>query len=524
MKGIITVAVKADIYTMKGRQKAQAMAWENSTGTILAVGNKKEILDKFKTLKPEVIDLKGQVVLPGFTDCHTHFCNWCLLQSQPNLEAESSIDGCLRLVEKHLKKMGPGEWLTGTGWNRNVWTDGRLPNRHDLDKVSQKNPVALWSKDWHALWVNSLALKALGIDKNTLEIAGGKIERDQKGAPNGLLREEAANKAYLRIPPVSDEKYRQALLSGQRKFAQMGLTGFHSMEGPGEYRRLMQLDNYGKMILRGVLFFRKDHLDELTSLKFSSGWGGRYLRLGGLKLFVDGSLGSQTALMLQPYEHSKYKGMSVLNKDELYTLVKKASESGLACAIHAIGDAANKMALDVYEKVCHIDRDLRHRIEHCQLVRPEDVRRFQKLGIIASVQPLHCPSDLDIIEKHWGKRGRNAYPFGSLAKAGVKLAFGSDAPIEVPDPFLAIQSAVTRQRVPADRPTFYPEQRMSLWDSLKAYTIDAAYASGDEGWKGTLEPGKVADFICLSEDIFKVKPEEIYNIKAVRTFIGGREA
>jgi predicted amidohydrolase YtcJ len=523
MKNNITVAVNAGIYTMKGRQKAQAIAWENFTGTILAIGNKNDILDKYKTLKAEVIDLKEKVVLPGFTDCHTHFCNWCLLQSQPDLEAESSIDGCLRLVEKHLKKISPGEWLTGTGWNRNIWTDSCLPDRHDLDKISKINPVALWSKDWHALWVNSLALKMLGIDRKTPEVPGGKIERDKTGYPNGLLREEAANRAYLQIPPISDEKYRQALLSGQRKFAKMGLTGFHSMEGLAEYHWLMQLGMKGQMILRGVLFFRKDHLDDVISLKFPSGWGGRYLRLGGLKLFVDGSLGSQTALMLKPYEHSKYKGMAVLGKDELYSLVKKASESGLSCAIHAIGDAANKMALDVYGKVRDIDRSLRHRIEHCQLVKPEDIRRFKKLGIIASVQPLHCPSDLDIIEKHWGKRGLNAYPFGSLAKTGVKLAFGSDAPIEVPDPFLAIQSAVTRQRVPADRPTFYPEQRMSLWDSLKAYTIDAAYASGDESWKGTLEPGKVADFICLSEDIFKVKPEEIYKIRAGRTFIGGRE-
>lgn len=523
MKTGITLAVNADIYTMRGRQRAQAMAWEKGRGTILEVGGQREITNRFKTVSPEVIDLKGKVVLPGFTDCHTHFCNWCLLQFQPNLEAERSIEGCLRLIKKYLNNTAPGEWLTGTGWNRNVWAEDRLPNRHDLDQVSKKNPVALWSKDWHTLWVNSLALKLLVLDKKTPEIAGGKIERDKEGRPIGLLREEAANRAYQRIPPISDQKYLQALMMGQGKFARMGLTGFHAMEGPAEYRLLGMLAGRGQMFQRGVMFFRQEHLDELVGLKFASGWGGRSLRLGGLKLFVDGSLGSQTALMLKPYEQSRYKGMAALEKCELQALVRKASENGLACAIHAIGDAANSMALDAFQKARDIDRRIRHRIEHCQLVRPTDVGRYRELGIIASVQPTHCPSDLDLIEKHWGPRGRNAYPFGSLARAGVKLAFGSDAPIETPDPFLAIQSAVTRQRAPADRPPFFPEQRISLWDSLKAYTIDAAYASGDEGWKGTLEPGKVADFICLSEDIFRVKPGEIHQVRAEKTFVGGRE-
>jgi hypothetical protein len=261
----------------------------------------------------------------------------------------------------------------------------------------------------------------------------------------------------------------------------------------------------------------------LTGIKFTSGWGGKQLRLGGIKLFVDGSLGSQTALMSKPYEHSKDRGMSVLDKDTLYALVKKASENGLACAVHAIGDAANQMALDVYEKVRDIDPGLRHRVEHCQLLRPEDVGRFKRLGIIASVQPIHCPSDLDIIKRHWGKRGKNAYPFGALSRAGVELAFGSDAPIETPDPFLAIQAAVTRQRVPPDRPPFHPEQALSVEQAVRAYTTGAAHSSGDENWKGSLEPGKVADFICLSQDVFKVRPGEICRIRAERTFIGGRE-
>lgn len=518
----IIVYHNARIWTNAGTGHAQAMACDPSGGSLLGVGNGSEILGRYAKLASEIIDLNGLSVLPGLTDSHIHFVGWCLMRSRPHLEKAGSIEECLGMVSGRLRRMEPGEWLVGTGWDKNLWKDPRLPGRLDLDRVSKRNPVALWSKDWHTLWMNSGGLKRLGIAKGTPEVPGGRIERDGRGRPTGLLREEAANHFYLRIPFPSDAMLKKAVLAGRDEFWRMGLTGFHSMEGPEEYRILQKLDEEYRLGLRGTLYFRHQHLERLAELGLRSGFGSRRLRIGGIKLFADGALGSQTAWMLEPYENSRSRGMAVVSKTALQALIDRASENGLACAVHAIGDAANRLALDVFEKSRRIETKLRHRIEHCQLVRPEDVRRFRKLGITASVQPIHCPSDLDIIERHWGSRGRHAYPFGSLARAGAVLAFGSDAPIEEPDPWRAIQAAVTRQRIPADRPPFHQEQKLTVEQAVRAYTAGAAYASGEEGWKGTLEPGKAADFICLSDDVFRMKPEEIHRVRVERTMVGGR--
>lgn len=488
----------------------------------MAVGSNAEILAKYRMAASEIVDLGGLSILPGLTDSHIHFVGWCLMRSRPHLESLRSLTECLRAVSEGLRRTKPSDWLVGTGWDKNLWDDGRTPGRRDLDRVSRKNPVALWSKDWHALWLNSAGLKRLGIARSTPELAGGRIERDTRGEPTGILREEAANHFYMRIPFPSDQTAKGAVMAGRDQFWRLGLTGFHTMEGPAEYRVLQLLDEEHVLGLRGTIYFRQQHLGNLAELGLRSGFGSRRLKLGGIKLFVDGALGSQTAWMLGRYEKSRSRGMPVLSRQELQGLVDKASAAGLACAVHAIGDAANRLTLDVFEKARKIDRKLRHRIEHCQLVQPGDIRRFRKAGIVASVQPIHCPSDLDIIRRHWGSRGRYAYPFGALARAGAVLAFGSDAPIEEPDPWRAIQAAVTRQRIPPDRPPFHPEQALSVEQAVRAYTIGAAYASGDEGWKGTLEPGKAADFICLSEDIFRMKPEDIHKVRVERTVVGGR--
>jgi predicted amidohydrolase YtcJ len=520
-RGGIRLFTNARIHTLGQNDPAGSLACEAFTGTILSVGTGKELWGAYRSLKPEVMDLDGMTVLPGFTDCHTHFCGYSLMLTQPNLDGIDSLKVCLNMVSKYLKDKQPGQWLTGTGWDKNIWAEGRLPHKTDLDAISPSNPVFLWSKDWHTAWVNSAAIRELGLDHGVGGLPGGLVERGKDGRPSGIVREEAANQCYLMIPKPSEKEQRRSLEMGQKAFAKMGLTGFHTMETGSEFSLLQRLHQDGQLRLRAVAYLREDSLSEAIGLGLRSGFGDDFLKFGGLKIFIDGSLGSQTALMLKPYPPGNSCGLQVADYDQLLSLVRTASQHGIACAIHAIGDAANKMALDLFQQTRSIDKTLRHRIEHCQSVEPSDMARFQELGIIASVQPVHLPSDIDLIKRHWAGREASAYPFGSLAKAGTKMVFGSDAPIETPNPFKAIQAAVTRKRE-NDPEAFYPRERMNIRRAVLAYTADAAFAGGSEKILGTLEPGKLADFICLSDDIFQTKPEEISRIRAERTFIAGK--
>jgi predicted amidohydrolase YtcJ len=520
--GTFRLFTNARIHSLGDKRTEEALACHVFTGAILAVGKSKELLGRYKSLKPEIIDLQGMTVLSGFTDCHTHFCGYSLMLSRPNLDSVRSLKDCLKIVSGYLKGKRPGQWLLGTGWNKNIWAEGRLPRKKDLDAISPSNPVFLWGKDWHTAWINSAAIKELGLDSEIPGLPGGLVERDRDGRPSGIVREEAANQCYLRIPKPSEKEQREALDLGQKVFAQMGLTGFHTMETGAEFSLLQKAHQEGQLHLRAVAYLREDSLTEAVGLGLRSGFGDDFLKFGGLKLFIDGSLGSQTALMLKPYSSGNSFGLQVADYDQLLSLAKTAAQHGIACAIHAIGDAANKMALDIYRQTRNLDRTLRHRIEHCQSVAASDLIRYRELGVIASVQPIHLPSDIDLIKKYWVGREASAYPFGSLAKAGTTIVFGSDAPIETPDPFKAIQAAVTRQR--GDNPeSFYPKERMNIKQAVRAYTSDAAYASGREKVLGTLEPGKLADFICLSDDLFQVRADEIGRLKVKRTFIGGRE-
>jgi hypothetical protein len=472
-------------------------------------------------------------VVPGFTDSHIHFLSAALNLERINLDGLDSKAKAVAAVAERVAQTPKGKWVRGYGWNHNLW-DGRFPNKADLDAVAPDHPVVLTRKDYHVLWVNSRALEAAGITTETPDPPGGEIERDPAtGEPTGILKEEACKLVY-RVLPQPTAAERQAALKRAFTLAHsVGLTGVHEIlstnlfaEGLRDYLELAQR---GELGLRVYLFIPRERLTEAITLGLRTGFGDEWVRIGPVKAFMDGTLGSQTADMVEPFKGQPHnRGLPILSAEEIRGLIARASDAGLACAVHAIGDAANRKVLDAiasYRRSARWRDDLRlrHRIEHAQLVHPADIPRFGELGVIASVQPIHATSDMEIAERYWGERCATAYAYRSLLEAGAKLAFGSDAPVESWDVLAGIHAAVTRQRADGNPPGgWYPEQRLTVAQAVHGYTLGAAYASGEEHLKGSITAGKLADFVVLSQDISQVPPEEILSIRVVGTVVGGQ--
>jgi predicted amidohydrolase YtcJ len=392
-----------------------------------------------------------------------------------------------------------------------------------LDAVAPNHPVALWSKDGHTLWLNSLALKELGINSFTPDPPGGVIERDELGQPTGILKEKAAELVKQRVEassPLLQRSVEEAMESLLRK----GLVGLHNCEDERALSLLQSLKSQGKLKMRILHHIPAENLEAAIKLGIKSGFGDEYLRIGGVKIFADGTLGSRTAAMLEPYlGEPENLGILTITPEELEELVLKAGEAGLSVAVHAIGDRANRVVLDALEKAPR----LRHRIEHVQLLTPQDLPRLAKLGVVASMQPIHATSDMEMAERYWGKeRCRWAYAWRSLLEAGTILAFGSDCPVEPPDPLLGIYAAVTRRRLDGSPGPegWFPEQRLTVEEAIRAYTWGNAFAAVEEKSRGTLAPGFLADITILSDDIFRTAPEKIPAIEVLGTIIGGEIA
>jgi len=460
---------------------------------------------------PEVVDLGGRCVLPGFTDAHVHFPTWAVAQH------EVALDGCTSLGETLRRIAGAetrGTWLRGYGWRDGDWTDGCMPTRGDLDAVTGDRPVALIAKDYHSLWLNSAALARAGGD---LEVAGGVVERDAAGEPTGILREEAAWRFKERYLQISPDEYVDAMRMGVRLANARGVTCVHDKDGwLGAVGLWQQLEQQGSLTLRVWQSVPHLKLPELRSLSLRSGAGSPLLRLGYLKVFMDGTLGSQTAWMLDG------SGVQITSSDELAEIVTAAAEAGWPVGVHAIGDRANRDALDAFERTrpAWQRAGLRPRIEHAQCLAPSDIPRFAELGVAVSAQFTHAPSDRDLAERFWADRLDGTYAFRSLVDAGVLVANGSDAPVEELDPWTGVVAGV--RRTLDDRAPWRPEETLTLEQALHATCVAPAWLSHDERARGTLVPGRLADLVVLDRDPFAVEPEELAHVQVVATMVAGR--
>lgn len=504
-------------------QQPQAEAFVTEGARILAVGARRE-LEGLVGAGDRVRNLGGRMVVPGLIDAHVHFSWFSFNLIDISLDGVASLDEALALVRDQAARTPGGVWVRGHGFNANLWE--RWPTRKDLDMVAPCHPVVLSNKDGHSMWVNSLALREAGVTADTRTPAGGHIARDEHGEPTGILQETAAELIWSVVPDRTQEEYVEALRLGQREANKVGITGVHDMDGVDCFRALQAMQAAGDLTVRFYKQVPESAFSAAIGAGLTTGFGNDWVRLGCLKLFADGSLGSQTAHLLAPYEgRPGYVGVPTHTPEELNDLIARAVRHDMAVAVHAIGDAANRVVLNAFERVYEQSRQkgLRHRIEHAQLVTDEDLVRFSALDLIASVQPSHAPSDRYIADKHWGARSRLAYAFRSLLDQGVPLALGSDVPVEPLDPLAGIHAAVWRKRLDEpDSAPWYPEQRLTVAEALHGFTLGAAYASGEEQSKGSITPGKLADFVVLTQDISSGDEEVLATVRSQATVVGGR--
>jgi predicted amidohydrolase YtcJ len=455
---------------------------------------------------PERIDLGGRCVVPGFNDSHVHFPTWALAQRQVRLENAASLDEVLQRIAAAAPDVPPGQWLRGMGWRSGDWSPPVEPTKDDLDRVTGDTPAALMARDYHSLWLNSAALARAN---GKLEVEGGVVVRDARGEPTGVLREECAwHFRDTHVRPTEDEMV-DAAREGVRIAVARGVTAVHDKDGwLGALGVWQRLRDEGSLHFRVWQSLPAEQADGLAALNIRSGFGDDLVRVGYLKAFMDGTLGSQTARLMDG------TGVQITSKEQLAEYIRRGAAAGLPVAVHAIGDLANREALDAFEETRDLwrPRGLRPRIEHAQLLTWEDVPRFAQLGVAASVQFSHAPSDADIADRIWAGMTDRAYAYRSLWDAGALVANGSDAPIEELEPWAGVVGAVSR--------VWHPEQRLTLDEALEATTVNPAWLACDEHRRGKLLPGYLADLVVLDRDPYET--EELTDVHVVATMLGGR--
>ncbi len=523
------------VYPVNDRQPtAEAVAIK--ANLIVFVGSNKEV-KKYEGRQTKIIDLRGATVVPGLTDSHYHLSGVGQREMTLNLEGSTSLDDFLTRIKARVAQAQPGEWVTGRGWIETFWTPPVFPTRSDLDKIAPNNPVYLVRSDGHGGVANSAALKLAGIDRQTPDPDGGEIMRDQQtGEPNGMLLDRAQGRVSMRIPAPTREQAEQAILLGVKRSIELGWTQIQNAGGSyGDVDMIRKLYGEGKIKLR---IYQAVHGPGAASARLikagpiTSEPDPRFT-LRTIKVVLDGALGSKGAALLEPYADHNTSGFLTQKEDAVYAMLLDALKAGIQVETHAIGDRANRVILDLYEKafaaVPAAQRKLaepRWRIEHAQILHPDDLPRLAKLGVIASMQPSHAIGDLHFAVSRLGlDRLKGAYAWQSLIRTGAIIAGGSDAPVERGEPMIEFYAAVARK----DQKGFsgkgwHPEEAVTREQALKMFTIWPAYAAFEEKIRGSIETGKLADLTVLSADIMKIPEPQILQARCTMTVINGEIA
>jgi predicted amidohydrolase YtcJ len=505
---------------------AEAMAVRDEK--VLCIGSISQImLDCGGAEAPEVVQLKGLFVMPGFNDAHTHMGGAGRDKLTLILNDAASVDDILKLVKDAAGKHKAGEWILGSGWDQSRYPDQKFPTRLQLDQVAPGNPVFLDHISGHIAVANSLALKHAEISSDTPNPPGGEIDRFADGEPTGLLKERATEMVSQRIPDPPDDERKKGITLVLHELAQSGVTSvqdFSSWEDFQAYNDLKQEKKLTVRITEWLPFGLP--VDDLQNKRAQGGTSDPWLRTGALKGFLDGALGTHTAALLAPYsDDPSTSGLLTVEPEKLKAMAIERDRLGFQLAFHAIGDKANRVALDTFESLVRVNpaRDRRDRIEHAQVVAPEDMPRFGKLQVIASMQPSHETNDMRWAEQRLGpERTRGAYAWKSLQSAGARLAFGTDYDVEPINPLRGLYACVTREALDGTPPGGWtPQEKLPLAECISAYTTGSAYAEFMEGKKGELKVGEYADFVVLSQDLTKIFPAEFLKTVVVRTVVGG---
>jgi predicted amidohydrolase YtcJ len=508
---------------------AQAMAIRD--GKIACIGAIAQVLTECGggEAHPETVELHEKFVMPGFNDAHMHLGSAGEGMLSVRLYGAASIEELKRRVAASVATHKPGEWITGAGWDHTLWPEKQFPNKWELDDVAPKNPVLLTHVSGHVAVANSLALKIAELTNSSPNPSGGELEHNAAGELTGMLKEgPAMGFVRDRIPDPTAEQRRRGITLVLADLAKNGVTSAQDNSAWEDFRTYKQLKDDGKLTMRITEWLHfADPLNDLQNQRGEGGTTDPWLKTGALKFVTDGALGSRTAAMLEPYsDDAKTTGILIMEPDKLKSLAIERDKAGFQLNFHAIGDRANRIALDVFEAVAKANgvRDRRDRIEHAQVVAPEDLPRFARLKVIASMQPSHQTTDMRWAESRIGpERTKGAYAWATLKKSGARLAFGTDYPVEVVSPFRGLYACVTRQ-LPNGTPAggWQPQEKISLQDCIRGYTSGSAYAEFEEGKKGELEVGEYADFLILSNDLTKIQPSDYLKTEVLRTVVGGR--